>query len=133
MSLERALHDLVAALRLEVAAFVREVARTEVEAILSRRDARSPASGMLTTREVAQQLKVKDETVRTWIGRGELAATRLGPGRGWRVSQADLDRWLARTLGGQQGQPDPSARASEIVRSFGRASRTRGLPGGRDV
>lgn len=47
---------------------------------------------MLTLHEVADLLKVKESTVRTWIHDGDLRAVKLG--RDWRVAQRDLETFL---------------------------------------
>jgi excisionase family DNA binding protein len=50
----------------------------------------------LTVNEVAERLKVTPLTVRRWLYSGELAGIRLSSGRaGWRITQADLDEFLA--------------------------------------
>jgi len=46
----------------------------------------------LTPQEVSDLLRVSVYTVRRWIKEGELPAYKVG--RGWRVSESDLDRWL---------------------------------------
>ena len=48
----------------------------------------------LTVNEIAERLKVNQQTVRNWIDRGELAAVRVGTRR-VRVRQSDLDAFLA--------------------------------------
>lgn len=48
---------------------------------------------MLTVREVAKQLRVNEKTVRAWINSGDLPAFPVG-GRGYRISKADLDRFV---------------------------------------
>lgn len=47
---------------------------------------------MLTVHEVADMLKVKESTVRTWIRESELRAVKLG--RDWRVSIKDLEAFV---------------------------------------
>jgi len=47
---------------------------------------------MLTVHEVADLLKVKESTVRTWINDSTLRAVKLG--REWRVSVRDLERFV---------------------------------------
>jgi excisionase family DNA binding protein len=46
----------------------------------------------LTVEEIAQELKVPLDTVRSWIRRKELKAYR--PGREYRVKREDLERFL---------------------------------------
>lgn len=47
---------------------------------------------LLTTHEVADLLKVKEATVRTWIHRRELRAAKLG--REFRVAVKDLEAFV---------------------------------------
>jgi len=57
------------------------------------------ADELLTAEQVAQILKVKPDTVRSWIQSGALRASRPGngtrPGRKYRVRRADLDEYVA--------------------------------------
>lgn len=46
----------------------------------------------LTPQEVSDLLRVSTQTVRRWIKEGSLPAYKVG--RGWRVRDDDLDRWL---------------------------------------
>ena len=48
---------------------------------------------MLTVQEVAKRLRVNEKTVRAWINSGDLPAFPVG-GRGYRISKADLDRFV---------------------------------------
>jgi len=48
----------------------------------------------LTAQEVAALLRVSVYTVRRWIKKGDLPAYKVG--RGWRISEPDLGRWLGR-------------------------------------
>ncbi len=50
---------------------------------------------MLTVTEVAQRLQVHENTVRNWITRGDLEATRVGP-RMIRVDATALDTFMKR-------------------------------------
>ena len=53
---------------------------------------------LLTIEEVAGRLKVREKTVRDWIGRGELDAYKIG--KEWRVRRDHLDRHIeARRVG----------------------------------
>lgn len=47
---------------------------------------------MLTVHEVAELLKVKESTVRTWIHDADLRAVKFG--RDWRVAQKDLESFV---------------------------------------
>ena len=44
---------------------------------------------LLTVEEVAGRLKVKEKTVRDWIGRGDLEAYKIG--KEWRIRRDHLD------------------------------------------
>ncbi len=53
-------------------------------------------SRLLTVAEVAERLRTHPETVRIWLRQGKLRGRRLGGTRlGWRVSEAELERFLA--------------------------------------
>jgi excisionase family DNA binding protein len=47
---------------------------------------------MLTVHEVADLLKMKESTVRTWIHDGSLRAVKFG--RDWRVAAKDLEAFV---------------------------------------
>lgn len=49
-------------------------------------------SPLLTVHEVADLLKVREATVRTWIQSNELRAIKFG--REWRVDREDLESYL---------------------------------------
>ena len=48
----------------------------------------------LTVGDVAELLRLNQQTVRNWIDRGELPAVRVGPRR-VRIKRSDLDRFIA--------------------------------------
>lgn len=48
----------------------------------------------LTTREIAEVLRVHQRTVQRWISSSRLKATKVGP-KIWRVCKQDLDNFLA--------------------------------------
>ena len=52
----------------------------------------SELQSFLTPEEVSRLLRVSVYTVRRWIKGGDLPAYKVG--RGWRISEADLRRWL---------------------------------------
>ena len=58
-----------------------------------------PRNVLLTVAEVADRLKLKPETVRVLLRRGDLVGTRVGP-QGpnrkppWRVTERSLDNYL---------------------------------------
>jgi excisionase family DNA binding protein len=67
----------------------------------------------LKVEEVAALLKIKEKTVREWIGRGELQAYKIG--KEWRVRRDHLDEAIeARRVGAQVAPPgglwDPADR-----------------------
>jgi excisionase family DNA binding protein len=54
----------------------------------------------LTVDEVAQQLRVTDETVRRWIRRHEIPVLDLGgPRAGYRIRRSELEQFITRRYG----------------------------------
>jgi excisionase family DNA binding protein len=54
----------------------------------------------LTTAEVAERLRVTEDTVRRWIRNGDLPVLNLGGSRaGYRIREADLDAFIAERYG----------------------------------
>jgi excisionase family DNA binding protein len=49
---------------------------------------------LLTVQEVADRLSVHPDTVRQWIRNGEIGAIDLGGRAGYRISEADLERFM---------------------------------------
>lgn len=47
---------------------------------------------MLTLHDVAELLKMKESTIRSWINNGQLRAYKFG--REWRVAQVDLESFV---------------------------------------
>ncbi len=74
-------------------------------------DASEPPETFLTVAEVAEMLKLNQQTVRNWIDQGSMPAVRVG--RRVRIKQSDFDRVIARSYdpgGGRGGQSEgPSA------------------------
>ena len=70
-----------------------------------------PEESFLTVAEVAEMLKLNQQTVRNWIDQGSLPALRVG--RRVRIKRSDFERVLAQsyTAGGGTGgqEPGPSA------------------------
>jgi excisionase family DNA binding protein len=67
-------------------------------------DPHPPQREFLKVEEVAALLKVKQKTVREWIGRGELEAYKIG--KEWRVRRDHLDEAIeARRVGAQSPPP----------------------------
>jgi excisionase family DNA binding protein len=67
---------------------------------------------LLKVEEVAALLKIKEKTVREWIGRGELEAYKIG--KEWRVRRDHLDQAIeTRRVGARLAPPgglwDPAA------------------------
>lgn len=68
----------------------------------------------LTVRDVAEMLRVHEETVRRWIRRGELTALDLGgPRAGYRIRPSDLDDFIKTNYNGITRPAGPGERAAE--------------------
>ena len=60
---------------------------------------------MLTVDQVAERLKVNEQTVRRWLREGELQGVAFGGRTGWRISEGDLQAFLdARRFGSGAGE-----------------------------
>ncbi len=57
----------------------------------------------LTVAEVAEMLKLNQQTVRNWIDQGSLPALRVG--RRVRIKRSDFDRILEESYSGRPAQP----------------------------
>src|SRR6201997_1506252 len=68
----------------------------------------------LTVAEVAELLKLNQQTVRNWIDQGSLPALRVG--RRVRIRRSDLERVLA--AGATSPENSPSARSSPSAEDF---------------
>jgi excisionase family DNA binding protein len=68
----------------------------------------------LTVAEVAELLRLNQQTVRNWIDQGSLPALRVG--RRVRIKQSDLDRLLTEgySAGAQGGSGDPGPSAEDF-------------------
>src|SRR5690348_12565096 len=70
-----------------------------------------PEDSFLTVAEVAEMLKLNQQTVRNWIDQGSLPALRVG--RRVRIKRSDFERVLERSYSAsppeQPGEPGPSA------------------------
>jgi excisionase family DNA binding protein len=53
-----------------------------------------PDDILLTVEDVAKRLGVHIDTIRRWIRSGELPAINLGGPAGYRIAQADLDKFI---------------------------------------
>ncbi len=51
---------------------------------------------MLSVADIAGHLGANEQTVREWIRRGELRASKFGSQIGYRIKQSDYDAFLAR-------------------------------------
>ncbi len=49
---------------------------------------------LLTVEEIADRLRIHEETVRRWLRAGQLKGIRLGSKSGYRVAQADFDEFM---------------------------------------
>ena len=54
---------------------------------------------LLTTKEVAERLKVHLQTVREWVRKGDLPAIKFGPRTGHRIRESDFERFLTAKMG----------------------------------
>ncbi len=61
---------------------------------------------IMTPEEVAKVLKVTPETIRKWLRKGELAGSETPAG--WRITQADIEAWLAKYRREAKDQPHDS-------------------------
>src|SRR6478752_9765851 len=94
-----------------------------------------PEESFLTVAEVADMLKLNQQTVRNWIDQGSLPALRVG--RRVRIRRSDFERILAEGYTGGSGEsggptgaggsvpPDPSD-PSDTARSAGARSQESG-------
>lgn len=48
----------------------------------------------LTVAEIAERLQVSEVTVRRWLREGTLHGRQLGGRAGWRVAEAELERFM---------------------------------------
>ena len=66
----------------------------------------------LTVAEVAQRLKVGEETVRRWIRAGRIGARLLSRKGGYRISAAELARFMAGDIDEAAGEVDRAGKAA---------------------
>ena len=73
-----------------------------------------PEESFLTVAEVAEMLKLNQQTVRNWIDQGSLPALRVG--RRVRIKRSDFDRVLAQsyTAGGAAGAQEAGPSAEDF-------------------
>lgn len=67
----------------------------------------APDEEFLTVAEIAEILKLNQQTVRNWIGRGELPAVRVG--RRVRILRSDFDRLIQQAQTQKPTQPVKTA------------------------
>jgi excisionase family DNA binding protein len=71
-----------------------------------------PTESFLTVAEVAELLKLNQQTVRNWIDQGSLPALRVG--RRVRIRRSDFEAVLARSSTVVAGSPDPGPSAEDF-------------------
>lgn len=69
-----------------------------------------PQESYLTVAEVAETLKLNQQTVRNWIDQGALPALRVG--RRVRIKRSDFDRILEQSYSGAKSTPAPRSAPS---------------------
>jgi excisionase family DNA binding protein len=68
----------------------------------------------MTVAEFAQEMRVRPVTVRSWIAKGQLKATRAGQ-RKWLVRRSELARMLEQGDGAEALPPPPALRPAEFL------------------
>ena len=71
-----------------------------------------PEDSFLTVAEVAEMLKLNQQTVRNWIDQGSLPALRVG--RRVRIKRSDFEQVLARSYTGGAGDADAGPSAEDF-------------------
>ncbi len=71
-----------------------------------------PEDSFLTVAEVAEMLKLNQQTVRNWIDQGSLPALRVG--RRVRIKRSDFERVLERSYTGGAGAQEASPSAEDF-------------------
>ena len=71
-----------------------------------------PEDSFLTVAEVAEMLKLNQQTVRNWIDQGSLPALRVG--RRVRIKRSDFEQVLARSYTGGTGAGDAGPSAEDF-------------------
>lgn len=82
-----------------------------------------PQDRYQTVQELAGRLEVAEATVRQWIKSGELRAIDIG--KGWRIADADLERFLKsrETAPRRQSETTVARAEAEIVTGGNQAAR----------
>ena len=53
----------------------------------------------LTVQDIADRLRVRDETVREWLRSGQISGYNFGGRTGWRIPLSEVERLLASKAG----------------------------------
>src|ERR1022692_2924026 len=81
----------------------------------------NPADELLTVQEVADQLRVNQQTVRNWITDGKLAAIRVGSRR-VRIRRGDFDALLGKPRTGERRpEVDPDGERAALGQALDQA------------
>ncbi len=75
-----------------------------------------PEEEFLTVAEVAEVLKLNQQTVRNWIDQGSLPAVRVG--RRVRIKRSDFERILDQGYSGRSSSPPAPAPATPSAEDF---------------
>jgi excisionase family DNA binding protein len=63
----------------------------------------------LTVAEIAERLQVSEVTVRRWLREGALHGRQLGGRAGWRVAEAELERFMQARAGSERAEAQKGA------------------------
>ncbi len=55
-------------------------------------DSTKPKDRLMTLREVAEYLQVKERTIYNWVQQGKIPSFKIG--NGWRFKREDIDIWI---------------------------------------
>jgi excisionase family DNA binding protein len=62
---------------------------------------------LLTVKQVAERLKVHEETVRIWLRKWRLHGRRMSDRMGWRIPASELRRFIDEELLPADREPEP--------------------------
>lgn len=68
---------------------------------------------LLTTKEIATELRIAHRTVMLWCSQGKLLAFRVG--RGWRIYRSDLNAFIKSNRELNQQQNDPKSKGLALA------------------
>ena len=88
---------------------LRKIIREELSSLQKQSDT-TPTSYLLTVGQAAEYVGVQSSTIREWVKRGKLPASKAG--KGWRIRRGDLDRSLA----SKEATVPPEEFATDIIR-----------------